>query len=122
MPGDEVPPGLVVKLTQALFGNDRGYRSSRTVRAMREQEVRESLAESGFVAATQPLEERVRAECAADLRQVHRSSLEARGVVRAAGGRDEAYCVHDGETWPCTVERTAAGWCADPGQDTREEQ
>ena len=59
------------------------------------------------------LEERVRRECA-ELRRTHRSSLEVRGVVRAVGGRDEAYCVHDGQAWPCTVDQTVAGWCADP--------
>ena len=61
-------------------------------------------------------------ECAAELRRTHRSSLEARGVVRWVAGRDEAYCVHDGETWPCMHERLAAGWSADPGQDDEEEQ
>jgi hypothetical protein len=56
--------------------------------------------------------DRIRRECAEELRRTHRSSHAVLGVLDERGHERRNRCITDGQNWPCIDEQTAAEWSA----------
>ena len=56
------------------------------------------------------LVDRIRRECAEELRRTHRSSHAVLGAVDERGHERKNRCITDGQLWPCIDEQTAEEW------------